>query len=159
LSPTTESFQEPGESLNQDFTFKEKTMPEAKYAGQVRDVERSIQETAGLYGESMDLFKRGVERTIESQRQFLDIADQQNADTANLWRQMFGNIPGVEQFCNLAERTVDQFIQFQRMTLDAIGQQSGEVAESAKQQGERAARVGRETVESAERHRERIKSA
>ena len=134
-------------------------MAEAKYAGQTRDVERSIQETTGFYWQSIDLFRRGVEATLESQRQFLDIADQQNADTANLWRQMFGNIPGVEQFCDLAERTVDQFIQFQRQTLDAIGQQTGEVAQSAKEQGERAARVGRETVESAERQRERIKSA
>ena len=130
-------------------------MAEAKYAGQARDVERSIQENAGLYWQSIDLFKRGVERTIETQRQFLDIADVQNADTANLWRQMFGSIPGVGQFCDLAEQTVDQCIQFQRQALDAIGQQTGEASETAKEQGARTARVARETVESAERQRER----
>ena len=134
-------------------------MPEPKYEGRTRDVERGIQETTGAYWQAIDLFKRGVERTLESQRQFLDIADQQNADAANLWRQMFGNIPGVEPFWNLAEQTMDQLIEFQRQTLDVMGQQTGEMAESAKQQGERGARVARETVESAERQRERIKSA
>ena len=138
-------------------------MPEPRYEGRTRDVEKSIQETAGVYSQTIDLFRRGVERTIETQRQFLDIADEQNADAANLWRQMFGNIPGVESFCDLAEQTMDQFIQFHRKTLDVLGQQSGEMAEGAKQQGERGARVARETVESADRQqreqRERIKSA
>ena len=135
-------------------------MPEPRYEGRTRDVERSIQETTGVYWQTIDLFKRGVERTIESQKQILDIAYQHNTDAANLCRQVFGNIPGVEQFWDLAEQTMDQFIQFQRKTLDAIGQQSGEMAEGAKQQGERGARMARETVEGAERQqRERIKSA
>ena len=138
-------------------------MPEPRYEGRTRDVEKSIQETAGAYRQTVDFFWKGVERTIESQKQILNIADQQNAEAANLWRQMFGNIPGVEQFCDLAEQTVDQFLQFQRKALDVIGQQSGEMAETAKQQGERGARVARETVESAERQqreqRERIKTA
>ena len=135
-------------------------MPEPRYESRTRDV---VQETTGVYWQTIDLFKRGVERSIETQKQFLDIAYRQNADAANLWRQIFGNIPGVESFCDLAEQTMDQFIQFQRKTLDAIGQQSGEMAESARQQGERGARMARETVESAERQqreqRERIKSA
>ena len=143
-------------------------MPEPRYEGHTRDMERSIQETTGIYWQGIDLVKRGVERTIETQRQFLDIADKQNADAANLWRQMFGNVPGVETFCDLAEQTMDRFIQYQRKTLDAIGQTSGQMAEGAKQQGERGAHVARETVESAERQqreqqrdrdRERIKSA
>ncbi len=141
-------------------------MPEPRYEGRTRDVEKSIQETTGVYRHTIDLFTRGVERTLETQKQFLDIAYQQNADAANLWRQMFGSIPGVEPFCDLAEQTMDQFIQFQRKTLDAIGQQSGEMAESAKQQGERGARVARETVETAERQQreqrdreQRIKTA
>ncbi len=135
-------------------------MPEPRYEGRTRDVERSIQETSGVYRQTIDLFRKGVERTIESQKQFLDIAHQQNSDAANLCRQMFGNIPGVEPFWDLAEQTMDQFVQFQRRTLDAIGQQSGEMAESAKEQGERGARVARETVEGAERQqRERIKTA
>ena len=138
-------------------------MPEPRYEGRTRDVERSIQETTGFYTQTIDLFRKGVERTIETQRQFLDIAYQQNADAANLWRQMFGNIPGVEPFCDLAEHTMDQFLQFQRKTLDVMGQQTGEIAESAKQQGERGARVARESVEGADRQqreqRERIKTA
>src|SRR6266513_2473124 len=129
----------------------EKTMPEPRYEGRTRDIEKSIQETAGIYSQSIDLFRRGMERTIETQRQFLDIADEQNADAANLWRQMFGNIPGVETFCSIAEQTMDQFIQFQRKTLDVIGQQGGEMADTAKEQGERGARTARETVEGAER--------
>ena len=138
-------------------------MPEPRYEGRTRDVERSIQETTGFYTQAIDLVRKGVERTLETQRQFLDIAYQQNADVANLWRQLFGNIPGVEQFCDLAEQTMDQFLQFQKKTLDVMGQQTGEMTESAKQQGERGARTARETVESAERQqreqRERIKSA
>ena len=138
-------------------------MPEPRYEGRTRDVERGIQETTGVYWQTIDLFKKGVERTIETQRQFLEIATEQNADAANLCRQMFGNIPGVEPFWNLAEQTMDQFIQFQRKTLDVMGQQTSEMAESAKQQGERGARMARETVETAERQqreqRERIKTA
>ena len=130
-------------------------MPEPRYEGRTHEAERSIQATTDVYWQTIDLFKRGVERTIESQKQLLDIAFQQNADAANLWRQMFGNLPGIGQFCDFAEHTVDQFLQLQRNTLDVIGQQSTEMADTAKTQGERTARVARETVEGAERQRER----
>lgn len=124
-------------------------MAEPRYEGRTRDVESIQAASSGVYWQTVDLFRKGMERTIESQRQFLDIAVQQNADAANLWRSMFGNIPGAEPIFDFAERTMDQFIDLQRKALEVMGQQSSEVAESAKSQGERAARIARETAEAA----------
>ena len=124
-------------------------MAEPRYEGRTRDVESIQAASTGVYWQTIDLFRKGMERTIESQRQWLEIAFQQNADAANLCRSMFGNIPGAEPIFDFAEHTMDQFIDLQRKTLEVMGQQSSEVAESAKSQGERAARIAREAAEAA----------
>jgi signal transduction histidine kinase len=49
-----------------------------------------------VYETSVDLFRRVVERTIESQKQVLEVASQLNAENIALWRAMFGNFPGAE---------------------------------------------------------------
>jgi signal transduction histidine kinase len=46
--------------------------------------------------DDFDLFRRVVERTIESQKQVLEVASQLNAENIALWRAMFGNFPGAE---------------------------------------------------------------
>lgn len=134
-------------------------MPEPRFEGHSRDTERSIQAaqsaSAEVYWQTVELWKRGVERSIESQRQFLDAASQQNSDAANLWKTMFGNVPGAESLFDFAEQTFGQFIEMQRKTLDMIGQQGGEMAETARQQGERTIRATREATEQAAQQRER----
>ncbi len=137
-------------------------MPEPRFEGHSRDAERSIQSaqsaSADVYWQSVELFRRGVERSIESQRQFLDAASQQSSDAANLWKMMFGNLPGAEPLFDFAEQTVGQFLEMQRKTLDILGQQGGEMAETAKQQGERTVRATHEATEQAGQ-RERMKTA
>jgi hypothetical protein len=145
----------------------EKQMPEPRFEGHSRDAERSIQAaqsaSAEVYWQTVELFKRGVERTLDAHRQFLDVASQQSSDAANLWKSMFGNVPGAEPIFDFAEQTFGQFIELQRKTLDMMGQQGTEVADTARQQGERTMRAARETTEQASQQareqRERMKSA
>jgi len=131
-------------------------MAEPRFEGRTRDIESISAASTGVYWQTIDLFKKGVERSIESQKQFLEIAFQQNADTANLCRSIFGNIPGAQYMFDFAEQTMDQFLSLQRKALDIMGQQSSDMAESAKTQGERASRMASESVEAAsQRDRER----
>lgn len=138
-------------------------MAEPRFEGQSRDAERSLQAVQSTsteaYWQTVELFKKGMERGIETQKQLLDIAYQQGSDATNLWKSMFGNFPGAELIFDFAEQTFDQFIQMQRKTLDMMGQQGYEVAETAKEQGERTARAARETTEQVERQRDRMKTA
>ena len=127
-------------------------MPEPRFEGHTRDAERSAERSieavqsasTDVYWQTVELWKRGVERTLETQRQFLDIASQQSSDVANLWKSMFGNVPGAEHIFDFAEQTFGQFIEMQKKTLDMMGQQGTEMADTARQQGERTIRAGRE---------------
>jgi translation elongation factor EF-G len=125
-------------------------MAEPRYEGRTRDIASPVPvaQSAGLYWETMDLFRKGMERTIESQRQWLEVVFQQNEEAARLCRSMFGSIPGAEPMFDFAQQTFDQFLHLQRKALELVGQQNTEMAESARKQGERAAHVVREAAES-----------
>ena len=97
-----------------------------------------------MYKAGIDLFRKGVERNIEIQKNVLEIASQQNAETIDLWRTMSRSLPGAEPMLNFTEQTVENFIGVQRKYLDIIGRQGTEIAESAKMQGERTARAAHE---------------
>jgi hypothetical protein len=141
----------------------EETMATHTVGDYVRDAEKSSHATQSaatdVYQTNIDLFRKGMERSIESQKQALQAASQLNAETVDLWRTMFGNFPGAKPMFNFAEQTVDEFIEMQKRTLDIMGQQSTEIAESAKTQGEHAVRAAHETTESTTTHRERQKTA
>jgi signal transduction histidine kinase len=65
-----------------------------------RDAEKSSHATQSaatdVYKTGFDLFRRGMESSIESQKQVLEVASHLNAETVDLWRTMFGNFPGAE---------------------------------------------------------------
>src|ERR1700693_4295529 len=107
-------------------------MAEPRFEGHSRDAERSLHSvqstSAEVYWQTVELFKKAMERGIEVQKQFLDIAYQQGSDATNLWKSMFGNFPGAEPIFDFAKQTFDQFIQMQRKTLDMMGQQGEAVA-------------------------------
>jgi hypothetical protein len=129
----------------------------------VRDAEKSSHATQSastdMYKTGVDLFRKGMECSIESQKQMLEVVSQLNAETVGLWRTMFGNISSAKPMFNFAEQTVDQFIEMQKRTLDIMGQQSTEIAESAKTQGERTARAAHEATELAKTQGERTARA
>jgi hypothetical protein len=141
----------------------EETMATHTVEDYVRDAEKSSHATQSaatdVYQTNIDLFRKGMERSIESQKQVLQAASQLNAETVDLWRTMFGNFPGAKPMFNFAEQTVDEFFEMQKRTLDIMGQQSTEIAESAKTQGEHTARAAHEATESTTTHRERQKTA
>jgi hypothetical protein len=130
----------------------EKMMAEHKFEPHVRDAEKSFQATQSaatdMYKTGIDLFRKGMESSIESQKQVLEVASQLNAETVDLWRTMFRNFPGAEPMFDFAEQTVENFIGVQKRTLDIMGQQSTETAESVKTQGERTARTAHEMTAS-----------
>jgi signal transduction histidine kinase len=74
----------------------------ADHAVQVhaRDAEKSSHATQSaatdVYKTGFDLFRRGMESSIESQKQVLEVASHLNAETVDLWRTVFGNFPGAE---------------------------------------------------------------
>lgn len=134
-------------------------MAEQKYERDTHNTQKSFQATRAaatdVYKTGIDLFQRGIERNIEVQKNALDVAVQLNTETLDLWRTVFQNFPGAEPMFTLAEQMVDTFIETHRRALDIMGQQSNEVAESAKAQGERTARASVEIKESAQREREK----
>jgi hypothetical protein len=141
----------------------EETMATHTVEDYVRDAEKSSHATQSaatdVYQTNIDLFRKGMERSIESQKQVLEVASKLNAETVDLWRTMFGNFPGAKPMFNCAEQTVDQLIEMQKRTLDIMGQQGTEMAESAKTQGERTARAAHEATDSATTRQERMKTA
>jgi hypothetical protein len=130
----------------------EVAMAEPRLDDTARNMEKQFQ-TASIdaYQTSIDLFKRGMDRSIDLQKQMLDTVSQQNTDTIELCRSMFSYFPAANPMFDFAEQAFDQFIEVQRMTLDIMGQQGGEVADSAKTQGERTARAVREVSDQRER--------
>jgi hypothetical protein len=138
-------------------------MPETRFDENVHDAGRNFQAaqstSSDIFQTNIDLFRKGVQRTIESQRQVLEAASELNTETVDVWRKIFANIPGAQPVFNFAEQTVDQFIDIQLKTLDILGQQSAEFADTAQDQGERATRATKEMTESATSPRDRQKSA
>lgn len=97
-----------------------------------------------MYKSGIDLFRKGVERNIEIQKNVLERASQQNAETIDLWRTMFRSLPGAEPILNFTEQTVENFIGMRRRYLEIMCGQYDEMADSAKTQGERTARAAHE---------------
>ncbi len=134
-------------------------MAEHKLEFENRDVQKSFQEAGSAatdaYKTGIDLFRRGMERTITVQKQMLDAASQQNAEAAETWRRMYGSIPGAEPLFTLTEQTVGNFIDLRKRFLDIIEGQSDELAGSAKRHAEQTERAAHEMAS----HRERQKTA
>jgi hypothetical protein len=130
----------------------EKMMTEHKVEHDVRDAQKSFQATQSaatdVYKTTIDLFRKGMERNIETQKHGLGLTSQQNADTVGLWRTMFGNFPGAEPMLNFTEQTVENFIGMRRRYLEMMTGQYNEMADSAKTQGERTARAAHEMTTS-----------
>jgi hypothetical protein len=131
----------------------EETMAELRPEDRARDAKKTFQAaqsaSTDVYQTSIDLFRTGMERSIEVQKRVLDIAAQQNADALGWWRSILGNLPNAELMFDFAQQTVEQFFEMQKRTLDIVGQQSAGMAESARTQGERIAQAAGRVAESA----------
>lgn len=126
-------------------------MAEYKPESEARDIRKSFQDSQSnatdAYQTGVDLFRRGMERNIKVQKHVLDLAAQQNAETADLWRAMWGDFPGAESLLTLSEQTVENVIDLQRRSLDIIEGQGQDLAGSAKSQAERTSRAAYEMSE------------
>jgi hypothetical protein len=136
-------------------------MAEHKFERHNRDAQESFQDARSAatdaYKTSIDLFRRGMERNIEVQKQVLDAAAQQNAEIFDLWKSMYGSLPGAEPMLTLTEQTVETLIDLRRSFLDILEGESDEVAGSAGKQADRTERATQEMTEAARAHRERLK--
>src|ERR1700694_3436828 len=134
-------------------------MAEHKSEGHTRDAQESFQDArytaTDAYKTGIDLFRRGMERNIEVQKQVLDAAAQQNAEVFDMWKSMYGILPGAEPMLTLTEQTVETLIDLRRGFLDILEGESDEVAGSAKKQADRTERAAQEMTEEARAHRER----
>lgn len=90
-----------------------------------------------MYAMGIDLFRKGMERNVEVQKQVLEAASQQNAETIDLWRTMLRSLPGAEPMLNFTEQTVENFIGMRRRYLEIM-------TDTAKTQGEQAAQAAHE---------------
>ncbi len=138
-------------------------MAEHKFEQETRDIQKSFQDaqaaSTDAYKTGVDLFRKGVERNIAVQKQLLDAAAQQNAESADVWRRMYGSIPGAEPILTLTEQAVENFIDLPRRYLDLMEEQNNEMAGSAKSQADRTERTAHEMTEETRAHRERQKTA
>ena len=127
-------------------------MGEHKFEPHVRDTEKSFQASQSaatdMYKTNIDLLRKGMERSIEAQKNALELASRQNADIVDLWRAMFRGFPGAEPMFNWAEQTVENLIGMRRSYLDIVSGQSKEMSESAKTQGERTMQAAHEMTPS-----------
>jgi hypothetical protein len=132
----------------------EKTMEEHRSEHNVRDAEKSFQASqsaaTNTYKTNIDLLRKGMERGIEVQKNALELASQQNADTVDLWRAMFRGLPGAEPMFNWAEQSVENLIGMRRRYLDIVSGQGEEMSESAKTQGERTKQAAHEITPSSQ---------
>jgi hypothetical protein len=103
--------------------------------------------TSELFESGIELYKGWLERTAEVQKHMLDAVAEQNAQTAELSRRIFQDVPGAEAWLNLAEQSMANLIDMQRQYLDFVEQQSAKTADFEKAQGERTARFAGESAD------------
>ncbi len=138
-------------------------MAEHRFEQENRDIQKSLQDaqaaSTDTYKAGIDLLRKGVERNIAIQKQVLDAAAQQNAESANVWKKVYGCFPGAESIVTLTEKVVENAINLPRKYLDIMEEQSNEIAGSAKSQADRTERTAQETTDENRAQWERQKSA
>jgi hypothetical protein len=137
----------------------ERMMAEHNFEHDSREARKSLQAAQSTatdeYKTGIDLFRRGIERNIEVQKHVLDIASEQNAEIIDLWRNTFGNFLGAEPMLRFTEQAIKNLIGARRKYLNIVEGSTHDMAESAKTQGEQAARTAQEMTESAVHQHER----
>jgi hypothetical protein len=85
-----------------------------------------------LVKDSIDLYRKSLGRIAEIQMHILDAAAQQNAGTADLWRNIWQNVPGAEPWLDLAEQSIANLIEMRKQYLTFVCQQNTRTAESTR---------------------------
>lgn len=107
--------------------------------------------------ETVTLFLRGIERIAEVQKQFVDIAVQQNNEMTELLKKTSAKIPGiprlpmldlatgaVNRYANVQKSAVDFFVEQNRIWTEAFKERSG----AAKKSGETITKTVKQAMES-----------
>jgi hypothetical protein len=138
-------------------------MADHKFEHDTREARKSLNDAQSAavdeYTTGVDLFRKGLERTVKVQKQMLELASQQNAETIDLWRTMFRDFPAAEPILKFTEQTIENFIGAHRRYLDIAEGTTNDMAESAKTQGAETARAAQEMTQSTTSQRERPKAA
>ena len=120
-------------------------------------VMEDVSETMVFRDEAANIFLRGMERIAEMQKQFIDLAVQQNKETVEVLKKAAAKIPGaprfpmldlaqgaVNRYADIDKSAMDFFVEQARIWTDALKDRTGTVKKS----GDSATHAVKQTMES-----------
>jgi len=96
-----------------------------------------------LTAEFSNLFLKGVKRAADMQKQSLDAAAQQNAETMETYKKSSPPLPGGNIF-ELAGQAFDRYVEAQKNVIDQVVQQTAAMVETSKERSTSASNVANE---------------